>query len=107
MRQRNFTGKLFLFRLFHALPRRAEMRSIGRRDLAVRDQLGDDATDLAWQEWFLDHGTAALGDELAQRRGQRIPGHEDDARALSGPALFDLVVEGAPVEVGHTDIRED
>src|SRR5947208_6892059 len=42
---------------------RTEIRSIGRRYLTVHHQLGDDATNFAWQEWFFNHGTAALGDK--------------------------------------------
>src|SRR6266850_1083720 len=83
------------------------MRSSGRRYLAVRSQLGDDATNFAWQERFLDHATAALGNELAQCGGQSIPGHEDDAPGPPRPAPFDLLVEGTPIKIGHADIRED
>jgi len=77
-RPRNIKPKP-IFCLFHALRARAETASIGGRYFAVRSQLGDDATNLAWQEWLLNYGTAARGHKVAKCRGQSIPGHEDDA----------------------------
>src|SRR5947207_15147958 len=50
--------------------------SIGRGYFPIHSQLSDDATHFARQEWFLDHGTAALGNKLSQSGRQRIAGHE-------------------------------
>src|SRR6266550_1407114 len=83
------------------------MHSTGWRYLAIHSHLGDDATNFAWQERFLNYGTAALGDKFAQCRGQRVAGHKDDAPGLPRPASFDLLVEGAPVQIGHADIGKD
>src|SRR5437762_2634448 len=86
---------------------RAPLRLIAWRRLAVRGQLGDDAAHFAWQERLLDDRTAALEDKLAQCRGQSVSGHEDDAPGLGRPAPHDLPIEGAPIKIGHADIRED
>src|SRR4051812_47925728 len=78
-----------------------------RRRLAVGDELGDDAPHFGRKERLLDDGPPALRDEVSQAGGKRIPGDEDDVAAAAGPALLDLFVQAAPVEVRHADVRED
>src|SRR5690242_8414032 len=63
--------------------------------LSFLRQLGDHTPDFARQERLLDHRAAALGDELAQRRGERVAGHEDHPTGPPGPAPLDLLIQRA------------
>ena len=45
--------------------------------------------------------------QFTRCRGQGVAGYEDDAPAKTGPSLFDFPVQGAAVEIGHADIRQD
>jgi len=93
--------------LIASAPPDPEAAQVHRRRSAGRGEFGDHAPDLAGQERLLDHRPPGRLDEIAQRRGERVAGDEHHALGTAGPAPHDLLVETAPVEVGHSHVGQD